>query len=83
MRPAVWAGRRRGGRHCHSAKALGVGTVLGERYEIVKLLEQGGMDAVYPAHDREREVALKVIRSDMAANPEILWRFKQELILAW
>src|SRR3984893_16026879 len=65
-------------------KALGVGTVLGERYEIVKLLGQGGMGAVYHAHDREleREVALKVIRSDMAANPEILRRFKQELILA-
>ena len=65
-------------------KPLGVGTVLGERYEIVKLLGQGGMGAVYHARDREleREVALKVIRSDMAANPEILKRFKQELILA-
>jgi hypothetical protein len=68
-----------------SAKALSVGTVLGERYEIVKLLEQGGMGAVYHAHDREfeRAFAVKVIRSDMAANPEILRRFKQELILAW
>jgi serine/threonine protein kinase len=65
-------------------KTLGPGTVLGERYEIVKMLGQGGMGAVYHAHDREleREVALKVIRSDMAANPEILRRFKQELILA-
>lgn len=42
------------------------------------------MGAVYQAHDREldRQVALKVIRGDMAANPEILRRFKQELILA-
>jgi tetratricopeptide (TPR) repeat protein/predicted Ser/Thr protein kinase len=42
------------------------------------------MGAVYLARDREldRKVALKVIRSDMAANPEILKRFKQELILA-
>src|SRR6202030_3964252 len=65
-------------------KPLGVGAVLGERYEIIRLLGQGGMGAVYHARDREleREVALKVIRSDMAANPEILRRFKQELILA-
>ena len=65
-------------------KPLALGTMLGERYEIVHLLGQGGMGAVYRAYDREleREVALKVIRSDMAANPEILKRFKQELILA-
>lgn len=42
------------------------------------------MGAVYLAHDREldRKVALKVILADMAANPESLRRFKQELILA-
>jgi tetratricopeptide (TPR) repeat protein/predicted Ser/Thr protein kinase len=63
---------------------LSPGTVLGNRYEIVRLLGQGGMGAVYQASDREleRQVALKVIRSDMAANPEILRRFKQELLLA-
>ena len=63
---------------------LSPGTVLGSRYEIIRLLGQGGMGAVYQARDREldREVALKVIRADMAANPEILKRFKQEIILA-
>jgi len=60
------------------------GTVIGKRYEIIRLLGQGGMGAVYQARDREleRQVGLKLIRSDMAANPEILKRFKQELILA-
>jgi len=63
---------------------LGPGTVIGNRYEIIRLLGQGGMGAVYQAHDREldRQVAIKVIRGDMTANPEILKRFKQELILA-
>jgi len=63
---------------------LDPGTILGGRYEIVRLLGQGGMGAVYQAYDREleRQVALKLIRSDLAANPEILKRFKQELILA-
>jgi len=42
------------------------------------------MGAVYKAADREvdRVVALKVIRPEMASNPEILARFKQELLLS-
>jgi len=61
-----------------------VGMLLAERYEILKLLGQGGMGAVYKARDTElgRIVALKLIRADLASNPEILLRFKQELILA-
>jgi hypothetical protein len=60
------------------------GMVLGERYEILKRLGEGGMGAVYKARDRELErlVALKIIRPELAGNPEILKRFKQELILA-
>ena len=61
-----------------------VGSVLGGRYEIQMLLGMGGMGAVYKAHDREvdRGVGLKVIRPDLAGNPAILARFKQELVLA-
>ncbi len=61
-----------------------VGSVLGGRYEIQRLLGMGGMGAVYKAHDMEvdRAVGLKVIRPDLAGNPAILARFKQELILA-
>ena len=57
---------------------------MGNRYEILQLLGEGGMGAVYKAADREvdRVVALKVIRPEMAANPEILARFKQELLLS-
>jgi tetratricopeptide (TPR) repeat protein len=42
------------------------------------------MGAVYKARDTEldRLVALKLIRPELARNPEILRRFKQELILA-
>ena len=60
------------------------GTVLGDRYEILQMLGIGGMGAVYRAKDREldRLVALKVIRPDLANNPNIIERFKQELILA-
>ena len=60
------------------------GTVLGNRYEILKVLGRGGMGAVYKARDREvnRVVALKVIRPDLAGNASIIERFKQELILS-
>jgi serine/threonine protein kinase/tetratricopeptide (TPR) repeat protein len=60
------------------------GDVLGERYEILKLLGMGGMGAVYKARDMEveRVVGLKVIRPDLAGDPAILARFKQELVLA-
>ena len=60
------------------------GDVLGGRYEIQKMLGMGGMGAVYKARDMEveRVVGLKVIRPDLAGNPAILARFKQELVLA-
>src|SRR6202790_3464674 len=63
---------------------LQVGDVLGNRYDILALLGEGGMGAVYKAKDREveRVVALKLIRPEMASNPSILARFKQELLTA-
>lgn len=67
-----------------SGGELKEGTILAGRYEILKLLGQGGMGAVYKARDidLDRTVALKLIRPELAKNPEILRRFKQELILA-
>ncbi len=60
------------------------GMLLGRRYEILTLLGEGGMGAVYKAMDRElnRPVALKVIRPELAQNKSIIDRFKQELLLA-
>ncbi|MGD0792976.1 MAG: tetratricopeptide repeat protein [Terriglobales bacterium] len=67
-----------------SAAVFQIGDLLGGRYEILQLLGEGGMGAVYKAADREldRFVALKVIRPELASNPSILARFKQELLLA-
>ena len=67
-----------------SAAVLEIGDVLSGRYEILQLLGEGGMGAVYKAADRalDRFVALKVIRPELASNPSILARFKQELLLA-
>jgi serine/threonine protein kinase/tetratricopeptide (TPR) repeat protein len=60
------------------------GTILAGRYKILATLGEGGMGAVYKAHDLEvdRLVALKVIRPELAKNPAIIDRFKQELRLS-
>jgi len=67
-----------------SAATLFPGATLAGRYEILKMLGEGGMGTVYKAKDREldRLVALKVIRPEYANHPETIRRFKQELILA-
>ena len=65
-------------------RSFAPGSLIGNRYEIMQLLGEGGMGAVYKVRDREvnRVVALKMIREDLASHPEILARFTQELVLA-
>src|SRR5690242_16688126 len=59
-------------------------SLIGQRlgpYEIVTLLGQGGMATVYGARQpsMNRDVALKVIRPDLAATEEIIERFEREV----
>jgi Tol biopolymer transport system component len=58
---------------------LSSGTRLGP-YEIVALLGAGGMGEVYRARDErlKRDVAVKVLPSSFAQDPERLRRFEQE-----
>ena len=60
------------------------GEELGPRFVIESLLGEGGMGRVYKAYDREldRFVALKVLLPELASDPQIIQRFKHELLLA-
>ena len=61
-----------------------IGAVLEDRYEIIAPLGEGGMGAVYRAHDRELDeaLALKVLRPELSANADALTRFRREVKLA-
>jgi len=57
---------------------------FGDRYEILDLIGEGGMGRVYRARDLEldRLIALKTIRREKGGDPDVVRRFKQELVLA-
>ena len=59
--------------------ALAVGTRLGP-YEVVGLIDAGGMGQVYRARDTEleRDVALKVLRPEVATDRDRMARFEHE-----
>jgi len=60
------------------------GEVLCGRFRILRSVGRGGMGEIFEAYDAELSVrvALKTIRPDIAANPYILSRFRQEVRLA-
>ena len=57
-----------------------IGKTLGERYQIVELLGQGGMSAVYKANDPNlrRVVAIKLIHGHLSNDPKFVMRFEEE-----
>jgi serine/threonine protein kinase/tetratricopeptide (TPR) repeat protein len=66
--------------HCDTKdKTLLIGQKLAH-YRIVAEIGAGGMGQVYRASDTrlQRDVALKVLPAEMAANPELLERFRRE-----
>ncbi|HEY7112554.1 MAG TPA: protein kinase, partial [Thermoanaerobaculia bacterium] len=64
--------------------SLPPGFEIGRRYRVRHLLGRGGMGTVYQVDDIDlsREVALKLIRNDIAENAMVLERFKREIQLS-
>src|SRR5262245_21991219 len=60
------------------------GSVVAARYEVLAPLGKGGMGMVYKARDHKLEetVAIKVLRPEIAADPEMERRFRSEIRLA-
>jgi tetratricopeptide (TPR) repeat protein len=67
-----------------SSVVLPAGLEIGRRYRVKSLLGIGGMGAVYLVHDKDldRDVALKLIKSDIAEDADALERFKREIQLS-
>src|SRR5258708_15527503 len=64
----------------NNVSMLQPGALLGQRYEVLQILGEGGMGAAYKAPDVElnRMVALKVIRPEPAVNHASIARFQPE-----
>ncbi|HEU4734174.1 MAG TPA: protein kinase [Kofleriaceae bacterium] len=78
--PQEWA--ERSTMYQRSGEQL-VGRVIGGKYQIVRLLGEGGMGAVYQAQQRamSRMVALKLIKPEVAGRKDAVARFHKEMMV--
>ena len=67
-----------------SQQTLIRGSIIAGRFEILAPLGKGGMGMVYKARDHKLEetVAIKVLRPDIASEPDMERRFRTEIRLA-
>jgi len=58
-----------------------VGRLLGDSYEVTRVLGEGGMGRVYEARHRRlkgKRFAVKLLHPDLARQPEVVTRFQRE-----
>lgn len=60
------------------------GQKINDRYEIIRVIGEGGMANVYLANDTilDRKVAVKVLRGDLATDEKFVRRFQREALSA-
>lgn len=61
-----------------------IGSIIGDRYRVVRLLGRGGMAAVYRGEHEllKKPVAIKVILPSLGDDPDMARRFEREATLA-
>lgn len=61
-----------------------IGTVLGDRYELLDIIGEGGMAVVYKARCKllDRTVAVKILKSEFSENTDFIKNFKTEAFAA-
>ena len=60
------------------------GQKINDRYEVIRSIGEGGMANVYLGHDTilDRNVAIKVLRGDLATDEKFVRRFQREALSA-
>jgi serine/threonine-protein kinase len=58
-----------------------LGRTIRNRYELTRLIGEGGMGVVYAAYDTQvdRDVAIKLVRAECMADKKFMTRFRREL----
>jgi serine/threonine-protein kinase len=68
-----------------AARAVEVGALIAETYEVTGLIGRGGMGTVWAANHRRlpgKQVAIKVLHSEVARDADALARFRREAEVA-
>jgi serine/threonine protein kinase len=67
-----------------SARELTTGAIFARRYQVIEELGKGGMGRVYKVFDTEirEKIALKLLKSEISIDEEMIERFRNELKLA-
>ena len=66
------------------SKVIVKGQKINDRYQIIRMIGEGGMSNVYLAYDTilNRNVAVKILRGDLAEDEKFVRRFQREAISA-